>query len=399
MSAALQQKPQVQVKLSVVKGPHAGQSFSLSKEKIVIGRGPENDVVLMNDPLVSRLHAQIILVDRDFEIQRISQKNAVLVEGENIDKWKLVNGSVFVIGDSELKIEYNLGQAVASVPPRKLASVLPLKLRVGEETVVGNSSDQVPAVKLQPKANAQPVVPQQQQQQPVRQPAPSQLQRSPLLPNQQRPGPVLPRNPQGQSQPGPARPAATPAQTSIFDNPKFRFYAVAGIIIAGLVFYVLSPQRASKAAKLKPTLKYEDEISIKLNSTPEKELVQRREDKKIDRNSPQHLRAEENFIKGMRDYQLGNYARSMEFFQVVLNLESDHALAKRHLYLSKVRFDELVQTKLMLGESYFNKHNFNMCALMYQQVMNMLIDRKADSKYKLAERKNNECELASEGIR
>ena len=104
-------------------------------------------------------------------------------------------------------------------------------------------------------------------------------------------------------------------------------------------------------------------------------------------------------MKGMRDYNLGNYLRAIDFFQVVLNLESDNDLAKRHMYLSRVRFDELVQIKLMLGESYYNKHNFDMCASMYKQVMNMLEDRKVDTKYKLADRKAKECELASEGIR
>ncbi len=362
MSAAVQQKPQINVKLSVVKGPHAGQVFHLNKEKMMIGRGPENDIVLMNDPQVSRSHAQIILTERDFEIIKISQKNNVLVDGETVDQWKLVSGSTFVVGDSEIKFEYDLGASVA--------------IALKPKAIVPSAVPQVQ------KPSTLPKVPTQRSEQPLQKPSAFPAQNQPRHTHQN---------------PNQARPLSAP-KTNLLNEPRFRFYAIASVLILGLVLFIMTGTKA-KSSKAKPTLKYEDEISIKLNSTPEKEKANAREETKKDRNSPQHLRAEENFIKGMRDYQLGNYLRAMEFFQVVLNLESDHQLARRHLYLSKVRFDELVQAKLMLGESYYSKHNFNMCASMYQQVMDMLDDKKADSKYKLAEKKNKECELASEGIR
>ncbi len=376
MSAAAQQKPQLLVKLSVVKGPHAGQIFQLDKEKIVIGRGPENDVVLMNDPQVSRLHAQIILVDREFELVKVSQKNNVVVDGESVDKWKLISGTTFVVGDSEIKIEYDLGQAVVSVPQKKLAEILPIKpLSNNEATQIGVSLPN-PLVKI-PKAPSKNLMKPPPPPRPMAVPPPHAFQQ-----------------PQNHM-----RRAQVPVEGSLFSNPKFRFYAILVLIVGGIVFFLMGPQKSRKSTKPKATMKYEDEIAIKMNSTPEKEQQKKREEMKIDRNSPQYLRARENLMKGMRDYNLGNYLRAIDFFQVVLNLESDNDLAKRHMYLSRVRFDELVQTKLMLGESYYSKHNFGMCVSMYQQVMNMLDDRKADVKYKLAERKAKECQLASEGIR
>lgn len=388
MSAALQQAPQLQVKLSVLKGPHVGQVFELNKDKIVIGRGPENDIVLMNDPQVSRLHAQIVLVDREFELVKISQKNAVLVDGQSVDKWKLLNGSIFTIGDTEFRIEYDLGQAIVSVQSKKLADVVNLR-PVSHDATRIDAKIQAPVVK-----KSQP--PQQKiskagsvQTRPMSMPSQQQMQQQ-MMQQQQM------QRAQQQAQ---FRPAAAPPSTSLFDNPKFRFYAVVLFIVGGLIFFLMGPTKSTKSSKPKATLKYEDEINIKMNSTPEKEQQKKREDIKVDRNSPQYLRARENLMKGMRDYNLGNYLRAIDFFQVVLNLESDNDLAKRHMYLSRVRFDELVQTKLMLGESYYNKHNFDMCASMYKQVMNMLEDRKVDTKYKLAERKAKDCELASEGIR
>ncbi len=366
MSAAAQQKPQLLVKLTVVKGPHAGQVFQLNKSEVSVGRGPENDIVLMNDPQVSRLHAKIILVDRDFEIVNLSKKNAVFVNGENVDRWKLVNNETFFIGDTEFKIEYDLGQAVASVSPRKLAEVVQLKPKVVAPKLTA------PMAAASPQPRQGPVVFKPQ-----------------FIPVQK-------MAPGFQSVPKP--PAA--AKTTLLQHPKFKFYAIVTIALGAFLYFMLTPAKTSVGVKPKPVLKYEDEVSIKLNSTPEKELVQKRLELKKDMSSPQRQRADENFIKGMRDFQLGNYARAMDFYQVVLNLEPDHALARRHYYLSKVRFDELVQAKLMLGESYYKKHNFSMCESMYRQVMDMLGDKNTENpKFQLARSKTQECSLAGEGIR
>ncbi|MBC7741876.1 MAG: FHA domain-containing protein [Bdellovibrionaceae bacterium] len=378
MSAAVQQKPQLSVKLSVVKGPHAGQVFQLAKSEVSIGRGPENDIVLLNDPQVSRAHAKIILVDRDFEIINLSKKNAVFVNGENVERWKLVNHETFFIGDTEFKIEYDLGQAVASVAPKKLATVVQLKPKPGAKPVSALKPSMVP---MGPAAQPSAIATRPRQGPVPFKPIPVPLNRMALGAQS------IPRPP-------------TAAQSSLLQHPKFKFYAIVSIALGAFLYFMLAPAKNAVSAKPRPTLKYEDEVSIKLNSTPEKELVQKRFELKKEKNSPQHQRAEENFIKGMRDFQLGNYARAMDFYQVVLNLEPEHNLARRHYYLSKVRFDELIQAKLMLGESYYKKHNFSMCESMYRQVMDMLGDKNTDNpKYLLARSKVQECNLAAEGIR
>ena len=82
-------------------------SFQLNKEVITLGRGSENHIVLMNDPQISRVHAQISIVDSEIEVSNLSQKNAVVVDGSSVQKWKLVNNSNFTIGDSEIKIQYD----------------------------------------------------------------------------------------------------------------------------------------------------------------------------------------------------------------------------------------------------------------------------------------------------
>ncbi len=366
MAAALKQVNQLKIKLTVVKGPHVGAVFNFDKPILSFGRGPENDVVLINDPMVSRSHAKLELIKNQFELANLSEKNILLVHGESVQRSVLVNDSTFQIGDSELKLQFDLGQAVVSVSPIQQISTL-LKL--------------VPAKGPRGAANSVE--------------SRNSLTKSNPGPLSTRP-PSTPSAPQTKIKPVSHQFNAIPISASE-SGKKILFYAVAGIILLAAVWFVMSAGKG-KSAKAKPLLKYEDEVAISLNSKPENELRKKREEDRKTKESPTALRAEENFIKGMRDYQLRNYARAQDFFQVVLNLIPDHPLARRHLYLSKVRFDESVQTKLVLGESYYQKHNFNMCVAMYQQVMNMLQNKSSDQKYQLAQRMAEKCQFAAEGI-
>lgn len=378
MSAALQQKPDVKIKLSVTKGPHLGQVFQLNRDVVTLGRGSENNVVLMNDPQVSRNHAKITVVDNQLEVSNLSQKNSILVEGANVQKWKLVNFSTFMIGDTELSIEYDLGQAVVSVPAQKSADIVPIKVKVTPPKVAPHQ--------VQVRNGAPAGAPSLRSQQ-ISRPMPN------MMPPRQQMAPPP------QQQPGIEFQKHAEENKSLLANGNFKIFLMV-VIVAATVYSVMStPNKKSQAKKIASTLKYEDEVNNRLNSKKEKEAEEDREDLRKQKSSPQSLRVNENFIRGMRDFQLGNYVRSQQFFQLVLNLDPDHQLAKRHLYLSKVRFDELVQEKLMLGDSYYKKHNFRMCESMYTQVMDMLQAKNTDQKYLLAQKKARECDLASQGIR
>ena len=383
MTTALKQATQIKIQMNVVKGPHAGQQFLFFKTPLTIGRGPENDVVLLNDPLVSRFHAKIEWNQNVFELTNLSEKNVLLVHGEVVKKSALVNDSIFQIGDTEFTFQFDSGQAVVSVPTKlitnpeenrsefKVTSQSASALKVATLKPVDlKASSAVPSVKMGTVANPQMTS--------------VALNSSKIQPAHHSNNINL-----GYRTASPAAPA---------QNNKVRFYAIVGIVICIIGYLILSPTLKVKGSKAKPILKYEDEIAVSLKSEKEDSLRKKREEDKKNKNLPQIQRAEENFIKGMRDYQLGNYARAQDFFQVVLNLIPEHPLARRHLYLSKVRFDELVQAKLVLGESYYQKHNFSMCESLYKQVMDMLQGKSNDQKFQLAQRMVEKCQLASEGI-
>src|SRR5688572_11369278 len=126
MSTAEKLQPAVQIKLKVLKGPHEGQSFHLSKSSFTVGRGPENEVVLINDPQISRQHARLQVVGQDIEIINLSKKNKVMVGSEEIQKWKLINDSTFMLGDTEIQIAFEIEKLTPMAPgPQLVRTDLP----------------------------------------------------------------------------------------------------------------------------------------------------------------------------------------------------------------------------------------------------------------------------------
>ncbi len=375
MSAAEKLNPALQIRLKVLKGPHSGVTFVVQKKSFTIGRGPENDVILINDSQVSRQHARIELIQQDLEISNLSQKNSILVGGEAVQKWKLTNDSTFTLGDSEILVNYSSGQSVVPVRPQPQAVS---QQKPMQQQAVVKQSHPVPAQRPAPANNA-----------------PQNMNRQMGLANQPNRG-VGPQMSQQQHASRNVKPLTI--ENILFD-PQKRFRLIIGVLALGLVYFLTIPTKKSVQIAAKPVLKYEDEFAIKQSSAMERELEKRRKILLDQKNSPLALRVAENFQKGMRDYQNGGYALAQENFQVVLNLDPNHALARRHLYLSKVRFDEVVKSKIMLGESYYQKHNFKYCESLFRQVKDMLEGKSNDQSYQLAVSMSEKCRLGAEGIR
>ncbi len=227
MSAAEEQRPEIKIKLSVVKGPHLGRVFQLSTPSFTIGRGPENDVVLMNDPLISRTHAQVTIVDRDLEISNLSAKNAIFVQGESVQKWKIVNNTNFTVGESEICVEYDLGKPVASVPIKKSAEIVQFKPK--------DKSKDKPIDKTAPPRKA--ALPADKNAATAMR-RPQQVMNRPFLAAsvQNRVGTPGP-SPQNQSLN--SRGLNSSASPSLLGSPRFKIYLILAIVLGGglLLFF------------------------------------------------------------------------------------------------------------------------------------------------------------------
>ena len=66
-----------------LSGPLAGNTFPINKTPIKIGREPSNDIVI-SDPTVSRIHAQLLYNRSKWIIEKLSPQNSLLVNKREV---------------------------------------------------------------------------------------------------------------------------------------------------------------------------------------------------------------------------------------------------------------------------------------------------------------------------
>lgn len=91
-------------KLIVTDSNGQTKEYPLSKERIAIGRHPDNDVSL-NDKAVSGHHAVVITILQDSFLEDLDSTNGTQVNGKQVAKHPLSHGDVITIGRNVLKYE------------------------------------------------------------------------------------------------------------------------------------------------------------------------------------------------------------------------------------------------------------------------------------------------------
>lgn len=378
MSAAPSVKDALKFEIEVTKGPHIGLRLEFKKGSATIGRGPENDIVLSSDPRVSRQHAEIKQRGNEFVVVNLSSKNFIMLDGESVQSEVLKKDSVIQIGETEIRVMSDVfNEAPAAAPAAKSNS--PFTPVVAPVFTPPQPKPQVPPATM--SSNSQ-------------MPSFQQSGMPPAMPNLSMP-PSMPQGGMGyggyQAPPasGPVR-SASAGGGSLLQNPKARFYGI--IAIVGLVAWFFLSGGGNKANK-DPNAIRTSAISLQDVADAEKRTQELMNLKKDKYDSVQYRRAQENFIRGFRDFQQGQYARAREAFQVVLNLDPDNELAKRYYNLAKIKFDELVKFNMIQGNRYREKRNWRMCQSNYSNVMTMLQNRKDDPTFKEAKQYYEECSL------
>jgi hypothetical protein len=87
--------------LIVRSGPTAGARYLLDTDVTTVGRHPEADI-FFDDVTVSRRHAEITRDVSSFEIVDQRSLNGTYVNGERVDRARLINGSEVRIGKFRL---------------------------------------------------------------------------------------------------------------------------------------------------------------------------------------------------------------------------------------------------------------------------------------------------------
>jgi pSer/pThr/pTyr-binding forkhead associated (FHA) protein len=351
-----QLKNSLKFKIQIQRGPLAGQSYTFEKAVIEIGRGGENDLILSNDLRASRKHAEIRWNGSNLQVVNTSSKNYVAVNGSHVESANLEPGSLVEVGETEFRIEFE------SADDDKFSETK-TKVHFGEppEAVI----IQVPVL-------------QQTRPHPV---PPSIVSMNPGVANHGSPS----YGTMGKSNPRP-RPRVAVGNS----NSKIRFYVIVAVV--GVAFVWLMNSNVVKKKEL--SFRSSEQIERDLENSREelKEFETRKE--RLD--NVQFRRAQENYIRGFRDYKQGNFGRARESFQVVLNLDPDNELAKRYYQLAKLKFDELVKAHMRQGDRYRDKKSWRLCKSSYFNVMTM-VSNNQDPVYKEARQYYDQCSLAQEG--
>ncbi|WP_413289938.1 FHA domain-containing protein [Bdellovibrio sp. HCB337] len=368
--AAPQLKQGLKYKVHFQRGNLVGQSMSFEKAVIQIGRGTENDLILLNDLRASRHHAEIHWDGTELRIVNVSTKNFIAVNGSQVEAAVLEPGSVVLIGESEFRIEFEAPH-----------------LEEPKTKVVADPSDPVVVVQMPVLQQTKPA-PFQQSMAPAIPPmgggvmggaAGGHHQYSPNIPGHHMGGPQAPR---------PRSKNKIRRQKS--DSGKARFYGI--VLVIGVVFAWLMNSNDAKKKEL--TFRSTEQIEKDIEASREELKTFEARKEKLD--NVQFKRAQENYIRGFRDYKQGNYGRARESFQVVLNLDPDNELAKRYYQLARLKFDEMVKFHMLQGNRYREKKNWRMCKSSYFNVMTMVANNQ-DPVFKEAKQYYDQCSLAQEG--
>ncbi|MFN8789861.1 MAG: FHA domain-containing protein [Bdellovibrionales bacterium] len=353
MSAAPAIKSRVQYKLKIVAGPHLNEVYGLDQDLLRIGRGEDNDIRLVNDGRVSRHHIKIVWTGTEYRFTNLSQKNFVMLDGQILQEGALRAASKLQVGETLIEV-FEAGPVLVSTEPAG-ASMMPAPLQ--------------PPAPLAAKPQGPPVG----LATPAARPAPA-------------PAPARP-NPGASS----ARPAAPRPYRTSQQKGRNNFYYIIGGVVLLMVFLLLQDSKP----KVKKTFRPPQQVEYDLlqSSNEKKKLEERREALQTETAK----RVQENIIKGFRDYQQGNFARARDHFQVVLNLDPDHEMAKRYYHLSRVKFDEMLQFHMLQGLRYKDKRNYRMCRSSFQSALIMIQNNSNHPKYREIKQFFDECTLASEG--
>jgi hypothetical protein len=92
--------------VSVVAGPHAGETFRPQKLPAVIGRSAGCAICLENDIGVSRQHAELYRRGRALRLRDLDSRHGTQLNGQAVTETALADGDTIQVGVSRLLLQY-----------------------------------------------------------------------------------------------------------------------------------------------------------------------------------------------------------------------------------------------------------------------------------------------------
>lgn len=133
------------------------REMNLDKERVTIGRKPQNDIQIEN-LAVSSEHARIVTILNDSFLEDLGSTNGTLVNGNPIKKHILQNNDEIEIGKYLLRFVSNASAAVSQSSPEDFERTMVLRVPSAARAPA-SVMPPIPAMPAMPAAAAIPVAP------------------------------------------------------------------------------------------------------------------------------------------------------------------------------------------------------------------------------------------------
>jgi pSer/pThr/pTyr-binding forkhead associated (FHA) protein len=86
---------------------YQGETFPVTKDRFIIGRGKQSSDLTIKDPNVSRQHAMIEFSNGQYYIVDMGSTNGVEYNGQRVQRKVISEGDSFRVCDHELKFSFS----------------------------------------------------------------------------------------------------------------------------------------------------------------------------------------------------------------------------------------------------------------------------------------------------
>lgn len=370
--------------VEILSGSHKGSVRTFSQESISIGRSSENDLSFTEDAKMSRKHARILMTPDGFEIENITDKNLLYVDGIPTKRERMKPAQKIVLGQTELSISFDAIETQAPSVIHTIGSQASLAQSVSTE--LKNPLPPPPPVPKTTKAlqQTQPGVMENRiSTSPapvpaiitsVKAPTPQSFQQSMYPPSAQPPFPQPPF-------PQPGNRGYQNVSRSVNSGGSGLKVALIVVIAAVGVYFTMFDKSSKRAPASTDVYRTSDAIQNDRDKVKKSLDELEKQDTKLE--SLQFKRAQENLDKGLRDYRNGQYSLARDKFLLVLSLDPQNQTARRYEQLSRFKLDEQIKYYSLQGRKYYERQNFRLCVASFEKVI-ILVQKKDDKQFQEA---------------
>lgn len=327
MKSALALSPIPESRWVIVKGPLSGAVRGMSLPNFTIGRSPDCEFTLAEDPKCSRRHADVRWTTGGYEIKNLSDSNPVYVNGREVETAQLKSGDVIKLGETEMQFHLVSAPQLVTQPVSPPVAGFPGYFPSGAPPAMGDMT-----------------------------------------------------RPRGRAR----APTKKPVRAGGIK--------IVAVVLGLLILWLVIPE--DKATKKAMQLRTEQQIQSDIEAA--NKLREAEEQRLAMAGQIASRQAQENYVRGFRDFREGQFERALESFQACLALQPEHQLCTRYYRLADRKFRELIQYHMILGKKYRDQNQFKPCRATFRTVMFMV--KNAESpEFKEAKANYEACHVRAEG--